>query len=82
MTVESAQVRQLLDADDDAVLVLLEGRTEVLAADELSDDAHRGALRIISRADLLERAGTATPSDAELAEIAAALDVETTELGG
>jgi NADH:ubiquinone reductase (H+-translocating) len=83
MTIATEDVRRLLAAGSDAMLVLLEGRTEVIDAAEADDDAHRGALQIISRADLLERTGgNAEPSKHELAEQAAALDAAVSELGG
>jgi hypothetical protein len=73
-------MRRLLAADPDARLVLLEGRVEVVVG--AADDAHRGALEIISQADLIERAGGEQLSDHELSEQAAALDVAVSELGG
>lgn len=72
-----------MDADGDAVLVMLEGRAQVIGAGELDDDAHRGALQVISRTDFLQRVGDATSlSDDEVATQAAILDAEVSELGG
>jgi hypothetical protein len=83
MTIDSDVVRRLVGADDDAVLVLLEGRAQVLGAGQLDDDEHRGALRVISRTDFLERVGDATGlSDDEVDKEAAILDAEVSELGG
>jgi NADH dehydrogenase len=82
MAIESKDVRRLLDADDDAVLILLEGRTAVIDGGALDDEAHRGALRIISRAELLKRAGGGDLSEAQVDQQAAELDVEVSELGG
>ncbi len=84
MTIDSDVTRRLVDADDDAVLVLLEGRAQVIGAAQLDDDAHRGgALQVISRTDFLQRVGKATNlSDDELATQAAILDAEVSELGG
>ncbi len=83
MTIESDDVRRLLDADDDAVLVLIEGRALVIGRSELDDDAHRGALEVISRAELLERVGRgADLSEDDLTRQAAILDAEVSELGG
>ena len=82
MTITSGDVRQLLESDDDAVLVLIEGRAEVVRGDEVDDDAHRGALEVISRADLIERTGSAELSDHELEEQAGTLDATVSELGG
>lgn len=46
MTVEAQDVRRLLDsAEDDAVLVLIEGRTEVLTPAQLESDDYRGRCR-------------------------------------
>ncbi|OFJ53334.1 hypothetical protein [Mycolicibacterium grossiae] len=82
MTITSDDVRSLLDADADAVLVLLEGRAQVVAGGDLDDEAHRGALQVISRADLVERTGGTDLSEHELAEQAGTLDATVAELGG
>ena len=83
MTISTDHVRRLLAADDDALLVLIEGRAEVIPREALDDDAFRGAMEVISRAELLERTGGATDLDeAGMATQAAALDTEVTELGG
>lgn len=83
MTITSDHLRQLLDADDDdAVLVLIEGRAEVIDSDAIDDDEHRGALEVISRADLIERLDGEDPSDHEIEEQAATLDATVDELGG
>ena len=68
--------------DDDAVLVLIEGRAEVIDSDAIDDDEHRGALEVISRADLVERLDGEDPSDHEIEEQAATLDATVDELGG
>ncbi len=81
-SIQGGDVRRLLDAGDDAVLVVLEGRVMVIEGGHADDDAHRGALRVISRAELVRRAGRAEVSDAELTQLAAALDAEVSELGG
>jgi hypothetical protein len=75
-------VKQLLAAQDDAVLVLIEGRTEVIAQAETDSPQYRGALQIVSRSDLIKRTGGADISDHELAEQAALLDSTVSELGG
>ncbi|MCV7422951.1 hypothetical protein H7K45_20575 [Mycobacterium yunnanensis] len=83
MTIDGDVTRRLVAADDDAVLVLLEGRALVLGAGQLDDDAHRGALRVISRTDFLRRVGGgADLSDDEVTRQAAILDAEVSELGG
>ncbi|WP_431238070.1 hypothetical protein ACQ86B_26285 [Mycolicibacterium aichiense] len=75
-------VRRLLDADSDAVLVLIEGRTEVVGPSALDTDDYRGALQVITRAELIEQAGGEQLSDRELSEQAAALETAIAELGG
>jgi hypothetical protein len=83
MTISVTDVRRLLGSrDPEAVLVLIEGRTEVVAARELGSERYRGALRVISRPDLIEQAGGEELSDHEVAEQAAILDTEVSELGG
>ena len=83
MTIDSDVVRRLVDADDDAMLVLLEGRALVIGTGQLDDDSHRGALRVISRTDFLRRVGDGTElSDDEVGRQAAILDAEVSELGG
>jgi hypothetical protein len=75
-------VRRLLAADEpDAVLVLIEGRTEVVPDARLDLPQYRGALQVISRDELIARLGT-DPSEREVEEQAAALDVAVSELGG
>ncbi len=83
MTISTDDVRRLLQADADASLVMIEGRTEVITRDVLGSDAYRGALEVISRAELLERTGGAAElSDAEVSAQATALDTAVSELGG
>jgi len=75
-------LRRLLGADEkDAVLVLVEGRIEVIGAGKLASEPYRGALEIVSRDDLVRRVGE-EPSDFDLTEQAVALDTAVTELGG
>ncbi len=76
------EVRRLLGSETDAVLVLVEGRIDVVAATDLETDAYRGALQVITRDELIERAGGEQLSDRELSEQAAALDTAVSELGG
>jgi hypothetical protein len=83
MTISADDVRQLLeDERPDAVLVLLAGRTEVIAQSESGSEAYRGALQVISRDDLLQRIGATDLSDRTLVEQAAILDSTVSELGG
>ncbi|GFG65239.1 hypothetical protein MKUB_27290 [Mycobacterium kubicae] len=83
MTVEAQDVRRLLDsAEDDAVLVLIEGRTEVLTPAQLESDDYRGAMQIATRQDVLARVGGTELSERELAEQAEDLDTAVRNLGG
>lgn len=82
MTISAADLQRLLDTDGDAVLVLIEGRTEVVTAGQLGAEQYRGALEIISRDELLKRTGGPTPDERGLEEQAAALTTAVDELGG
>jgi NADH dehydrogenase len=83
MTVSADDVRKLLQADDDSLLVVIEGRTEVITTDALDTDAFRGALEVISKSALLARTDGATElSEAELSAQATSLDTAVSELGG
>jgi len=75
-------VRQLLASDADAVLVLVEGRIDVIDPAALDTDEYRGALQVITRDELIEQAGAEQLSDRELLEQAVALDMAVAELGG
>jgi hypothetical protein len=82
MTIAIDDVRRLLQSDrPDSVLVLVEGRTEVIGASQLAAEQYRGALEVVSRDDLVKRLGDA-PSEHDLAEQAALLDMAISELGG
>ena len=82
MMISSDDVEKLLEAGPSAVLVLIEGRAEVIGSDELDTDEYLGALEVISRVALLERTGGIELTDHELEEQAAVLDAEVSELGG
>ena len=75
-------MRRLLQSDEpDSVLVLVEGRTEVIAARRLASEAYRGALEVVSSDELVKRLGAA-PSEHDLGEQAALLDSAISEMGG
>jgi hypothetical protein len=81
MTISTDDVGRLFQSDEpDSVLVLVEGRTEVIAARRLASEEYLGALEVISRGELVKRLGPA-PSEHDLAEQAALLDTEVSELG-
>lgn len=79
--ISAADVRNLLDGTADAVLVVVGGRAAVVGTDELGSRPYRGALQVISRAELVERSGDEL-SDRQLEEQAATLDTVVSELGG
>lgn len=83
MTISTDDVRRLLRAEEnDAILVLVEGRTDVIGAGQLATQEYRGALQVVSRDDLVHRLGGTDPSQHELAEQAATLDAAISEMGG
>ncbi|MDT5049450.1 MAG: hypothetical protein QOG75_5348 [Mycobacterium sp.] len=82
MTISTDDMRRLLQSElPDAILVLVEGRTEVIGAGQLASEPYRGALEVISRDDLMKRLGDA-PSEHDVAEQAALLDTAISEMGG
>jgi hypothetical protein len=83
MTVGADGVRRLLACEDqDAALVVLEGRIEVAASADLQTPNYRGALQITTRVELVQRVGGAGLSDRELAEQAEQLDTAVRNMGG
>jgi hypothetical protein len=80
--VTADDVRRRLAAGTDAVLVLVEGRVDVVAPAELDTEAYRGALEVITRDELVRGAGGVQLSERELKEQAAELDSAVSELGG
>ncbi|MGW7264402.1 hypothetical protein [Streptomyces sp. NPDC054842] len=79
--ISESHVRELLGSQDDAALVLLQGRAQVLDAASLASDEHREAAVLLTRGDLAERLGTQTPSDHEIRELAATLDAMAAKTG-
>ncbi|WP_250292198.1 hypothetical protein [Streptomyces atroolivaceus] len=83
MMIDEALVRELLDAaDDDSALVLLEGRARVAGQAALRGDDLRGAAVVLTRAELVDRLGTAYPAPQDLTLMAASLDDAVGKLGG
>jgi hypothetical protein len=83
VTISADDVRRLLENESpDAVIVLIEGRAEVISQRDSDSDAYRGALQVISRDDLLQRIGGADLSDRLIQEQATILDTTVSELGG
>lgn len=74
-------LRRLMGATEkDAVLVLVEGRIDVIGAGQLASPDYRGALEVIARDDLAKRLGEA-PSEHDFAEQAGVLDAAISDLG-
>ncbi|MFH9607133.1 hypothetical protein [Streptomyces sp. NPDC017448] len=83
MVIDEALVRELLDAaDDDSALILLEGRARVAGRSALDGADLRGAAVVLTRAELVDRLGTACPAPEDLALVATSLDDAVGKLGG
>jgi hypothetical protein len=83
MTIGADDVRRLLASRDaDTALVVIEGRTAVVAPADLDSAEYRGALQVATRGELLQRVGHAELSDRELVEQAEELDTAVRNLGG
>jgi hypothetical protein len=79
MRITAQDLRRLLDSGaQHPNLVLHEGRTEVVAAEELPP----GVLQVLSRDALVGQLGGQDATDHALEEIAARLDTEVSNLGG
>ncbi|RAV13483.1 hypothetical protein DQP55_09870 [Mycolicibacterium sp. GF69] len=80
--ISADDVRGLLQSGEkDAVLVVVEGRVEVIGASRLGSADYRGALEVVTRDDLVRRIGD-DPSEREIDEQAAQFDTAVSELGG
>ncbi|WP_217241981.1 hypothetical protein [Streptomyces sp. AC555_RSS877] len=75
-------VRELLNREDDAVLVLLRGRAEVVPAPDLDSERCRGAMPVVSGRDLRERLDADPSASGDPDAVAAALDATVREQGG
>ncbi|MFC4472170.1 hypothetical protein ACFPH6_48160 [Streptomyces xiangluensis] len=80
--ITEAHVRALLNREDDAVLVLLRGRAEVVPAPEVDSERCRGAMTVMSGRELRERLGSDRSAPGDLKAVAATLDAMVTEQGG
>ncbi|CAL9317346.1 hypothetical protein ACFT1B_06645 [Streptomyces griseoincarnatus] len=82
MKIDEALVRGLLDApSDDTVLVLLEGRAQVVEQAALNSEQYHGAAVLISRAELVERLGTQSPAEGDVTRLSASLQNAVDKLG-
>jgi hypothetical protein len=80
--IDESHVRELLGkSDDDAALVLMEGRAHVVDPADLASNPYRGAAVLLTRADLVDRLGTPAPSADRVRDIAATLAAMAGELG-
>ncbi|MFE9676901.1 hypothetical protein ACFYO5_22575 [Streptomyces sp. NPDC006259] len=75
-------VRELLEARDDGpTLVVVEGRAQVVSADDLRSDRYAGALEVASGEELTRRATPSPDSEGELDALAATLNTMVAKLG-
>ncbi|MCZ9350981.1 hypothetical protein NGM36_14410 [Streptomyces mutabilis] len=82
MKIDGALVRELLDAPSgDTVLVLLEGRAQVVEQAALNSEQCHGAAVLISRAELVERLGTTAPTEEDVTRLSASLQDAVDKLG-
>ncbi|MEU6810927.1 hypothetical protein ABZ920_18460 [Streptomyces sp. NPDC046831] len=80
--IDETHVAELLAApDDDAALILLEGRAQVVDAASLAGEDCAGAAVLLTRAELAERLGTATPAEHEVRLLARTLGDTAGKLG-
>ncbi|AFJ35449.1 hypothetical protein MINTM001_27010 [Mycobacterium paraintracellulare] len=83
MTIGADDVRRLLASQEqDAALVVVEGRAAVVTPEDLNSAEYRGALQVATRQELVQRIGRAELSDRELAEQGEDLDTAVRNLGG
>ncbi|MFB0619323.1 hypothetical protein [Streptomyces sp. AGS-58] len=76
-------LRELLDrGQDDAVLVLLRGRVEMVDNPESDPERGQGAMTVVSRRELVERLDAEGTAPGDLDAVAAALDTMVTHQGG
>jgi hypothetical protein len=75
-------VRELLEARDDSrTLVVVEGRAQVVPADDLGSGRYAGALEVVSGEELTRQATPDTRSERELDALAATLNTMVSKLG-
>ncbi|MEV2255460.1 hypothetical protein AB0I94_33670 [Streptomyces sp. NPDC050147] len=80
--IDEALVRELLyTADDDAVLVLVEGQARVVSHTVRGSTEADGAAVLISRTELVEQLGTDAPNAESVARAAATLRDAADKLG-
>ena len=81
-TIRAEHVARLLRTEDgDPVLIVHEGRADVVARTALDDPRYEGALHLADRGDLASVRGE-DPSDEEIEALARRLDTAVRNLGG
>jgi hypothetical protein len=75
-------VRELLEARDDGpTLVVVEGRAQVVPADDLGSGRYAGALEVVSGEELTRQVPPGARSERELDALAATLNTMVSKLG-
>jgi hypothetical protein len=75
-------VRELLTARQDApTLVVLEGRAQVIAAEDVTAGRYAGAIEVMSGEELARQVGPDAPSEQDLDALAATLNTMVSKLG-
>lgn len=81
-TVTADHVRALLEhADEERVLIVIQGRVEVVAAARLRDPAYEGALEVASTQDLDAMSALSPPQRADPEVLASVLQAAVARLG-
>ncbi|AWB90873.1 hypothetical protein [Aeromicrobium chenweiae] len=80
-TITADHVRSLLDAGPGATIGLIEGRVEVISAEQADTDAYLGALTVIAQDDLADELGE-DPTDEQISAEAEALTTQAQQIGG
>ncbi|MEV3973073.1 hypothetical protein AB0K68_33900 [Streptomyces sp. NPDC050698] len=74
--------RELLEAPDQgSVLVLLEGRAQVVPAADLGSDRYAGALEVVGSEEITGRAAPGSHTEEQLDALAATLNTMVAKLG-
>ncbi|MFJ1807492.1 MULTISPECIES: hypothetical protein [unclassified Streptomyces] len=75
-------MRESLEAcDDGSTLVVVEGRAQVVPADDLGSDRYAGALEVVFGEELTRQATPGARSERELDALAATLNIMVSKLG-
>ncbi|MRJ75520.1 hypothetical protein GEV29_03135 [Aeromicrobium sp. SMF47] len=80
-SITADHVRSLLAAGSGATIGLIEGRVEVISAEQAGTDDYAGALEVVAHDDLVDQIGE-DASDERLAAEAEALTIQVQQIGG